>query len=199
MRTPTQYQWEMKVFSSGQIICFGFRHWDPGRKGIPKYSFQPISQHSRNLSCLEGDPFLVGWLIFRGLFSTTRWLKVTQLDPQTLEVTNNPWKGHFNHPKIIGFSRITREDWGTLGNIRESPPLGPPPLNNQQNCRSRSFQPPLQVTLLIRMTSISDARGTWVDQGKQQGKTPIHGHGVKNQTSKQASKQASKQTNKQTN
>ena len=29
-----------------------------------------------------------------------------------------------------GTLRIPREDWGTLGNIRETPPLGPPPLNN---------------------------------------------------------------------
>ena len=26
-----------------------------------------------------------------------------------------------------GTLRIRREDWGTLGNIREPPPLGPPP------------------------------------------------------------------------
>ena len=26
-----------------------------------------------------------------------------------------------------GTLRIAREDWGTLGNIRETPPLGPPP------------------------------------------------------------------------
>ena len=29
-----------------------------------------------------------------------------------------------------GTLRIPGEDWGTLGNIREPPPLGPPPLNN---------------------------------------------------------------------
>ena len=29
-----------------------------------------------------------------------------------------------------GTLRIPREDWGTLGKIREPPPLGPPPLNN---------------------------------------------------------------------
>ena len=29
-----------------------------------------------------------------------------------------------------GTLRIPREDWGTLGNIREPPPLGTPPLNN---------------------------------------------------------------------
>ena len=28
-----------------------------------------------------------------------------------------------------GTLRIPREDWGTLGNIRETPPLGPPRLN----------------------------------------------------------------------
>ncbi len=27
-----------------------------------------------------------------------------------------------------GTLRIPREDWGTFGNIRETPPLGPPPL-----------------------------------------------------------------------
>ena len=49
----------------------------------------------------------------------------------------------FNHTILIGFLRagcprgggnwgtlrIPKEDWGTLGNIRETPPLGPP-LNN---------------------------------------------------------------------
>ena len=29
-----------------------------------------------------------------------------------------------------GTLRIPREDWGTLGKIREPPPLGTPPLNN---------------------------------------------------------------------
>ena len=47
-----------------------------------------------------------------------------------------------NHQFIVGFLggggnwgtlRIPREDWGTLGNIREPPPLGPPPLNNPIN------------------------------------------------------------------
>ena len=29
-----------------------------------------------------------------------------------------------------GTLRIPKEDWGTLGKIREPPPLGTPPLNN---------------------------------------------------------------------
>ena len=32
--------------------------------------------------------------------------------------------------KNWGTLRIPRQDWGTLGKIREPPPLGTPPLNN---------------------------------------------------------------------
>ena len=37
---------------------------------------------------------------------------------------------HFSNHISVNCCRIPREDWGTLGNIREPPPLGNPPLNN---------------------------------------------------------------------
>ena len=43
-----------------------------------------------------------------------------------------------------GTLRIPREDWGTLGKIREPPPLGPPHINHN-HLLGEPFQQPLIV------------------------------------------------------
>ena len=51
-----------------------------------------------------------------------------------------PKGGVFKGGGNWGTLRIPREDWGTLGNIREPPPLGtPPPLNNPIKRNTQTF------------------------------------------------------------
>ena len=89
---------------------------------------------------MEDKPFLLGF----GNFSGESWLLnfrrvcfshwSTSDLPQHLGVSKKrgtpKWMIYNGKPwKTLLKLMIPREDWGTLGNIRETPPLGHPPLD----------------------------------------------------------------------
>ena len=86
-----------------------------------RHRWHPVAD--RNFSVIH--PFF--WLRFRAKSTTL----LQRIGPSTVFVEF--LRGGCSRGGNWGTLRIPREDWGTLGKIREPPPLGTPPLNNPSN------------------------------------------------------------------